>query len=60
MKFWRITISISPDSFRVDQHAEDTVESATEWAAPELTRIDVEECTTQQLFPLGEEDGADN
>jgi hypothetical protein len=59
MKFWRITISISPDSFRMDQHAEDTVESAKEWAAPELTRIDVEECTSQ-LFPLGEEDGAES
>jgi hypothetical protein len=55
MKFWRITISICPDSFRRDNLEEETVESGTEWAAPELTKINVEEFTSQ-LFPSGDSD----
>jgi hypothetical protein len=58
MKFWRITISICPDSFRRDKREEETVVSGKEWAAPELTKIDVEEFTSQ-LFPSGDSD-ADN
>ena len=56
MKFWRITISICPDSFRRDNLEEETVVSEKEWAAPELTKINVEEFTSQ-LFPLGEAEG---
>jgi hypothetical protein len=56
MKFWRITISICPERFRMDTREPETVKNGEEWAAPELTKINVEEFTSQ-LFPLGDADG---
>jgi len=58
MKFWRITVSICPDSFRRDDREEETIVSGKEWAAPEMTKIDVEEFTSQ-LFQLGDSNAED-
>ena len=43
----------------MDTREPETVKNGEEWAAPELTKINVEEFTSQ-LFPLGDGDGEDS